>query len=81
MARRFVREGACVCVSSRKESNVAKAVAELRAIASAAATTHPLGAHKGDVVLGSVCHVLNPENREALVQQVYSLPVFIPLFF
>ena len=56
IAKRLAREGAKVMVSSRKESNVSKAVKSLKE-------------EKG-VVEGVVCHVGKEEDRKKLIAEV-----------
>jgi len=55
IAERLAEEGASVAVSSRKQANVDKAVASLKA--------------KGHKVIGVKCHVGNKEDRIALLEQ------------
>ena len=57
IAKRLANEGASVVISSRKEENVDKAVSECR--------------DEGLDVLGLVCNVSKPEDRENLVNKVH----------
>ena len=57
IAKRLALEGAKVMVSSRKETNVSKAVKSLQE-------------EKGVVVEGVVCHVGNREDRKKLIAEV-----------
>jgi len=56
IARRLAQEGAKVMISSRKESNVKKAVEELKS--------------EGLQVAGTVCHVGKAEDRKNLFEKV-----------
>lgn len=54
IAQRFCEEGAVVIISSRKESNVEKAVEQLRS-------------QGHESIFGVVCHVGKAEDRNALI--------------
>lgn len=56
IARRLAQEGAKVMISSRKETNVKKAVEELKS--------------EGLQVAGTVCHVGKAEDRKNLFEKV-----------
>lgn len=56
IAKRLAQEGAKVMISSRKESNVKKAVEELQS--------------EGLQVAGTVCHVGKAEDRKNLFEKV-----------
>lgn len=56
IARRLAQEGAKVMISSRKKSNVQRAVEELQS--------------QGLQVAGTVCHVGKAEDRKNLFEQV-----------
>ena len=56
IAKRLAQEGAKVMISSRKESNVKRAVEELKS--------------EGLQVAGTVCHVAKAEDRKNLLEKV-----------
>ena len=58
IASRLARDGAKVMVSSRKQSNVDKAVASLQK------------QYGQDVISGVVCHVGNGDDRKQLIKEV-----------
>lgn len=59
IAERFAQEGAKVLISSRKQSNVDKALQQLKG--------------KGLSVHGVVCHVSNADHRKLLFQEAAKL--------
>lgn len=59
IARRLAQDGAKVMLSSRKQTNVDKAVRQLKA--------------ENLDVAGVVCHVGNPEHRKQLIEQVETI--------
>lgn len=63
IARRLAQEGAKVMISSRKETNVKKAVEELKS--------------EGLQVAGTVCHVGKAEDRKNLFEKVRDIIIII----
>ena len=61
IASRLARDGAKVMVSSRKQSNVDKAVASLQK------------QYGQDVVSGVVCHVGKDDDRKRLIREVSNM--------
>ena len=61
IAQRLAEDGAKVMLSSRKQSNVDKAVKALK--------------DKGLAVSGTVCHVAKKEQRQKMIQKVRSVNI------